>query len=111
MNSWEWGSRGCIRNCTPHIPGEWPGVGAGQGGNCLGRVRTCGQFPERARVSISFVAERREVSCCGVKSEGMRTKPSRVKASRSGDNVERVVVVVVVVVAMIEVEDTLLDVI
>jgi hypothetical protein len=53
-----------------------------QGGNCFGRVRTEGHFPERAREMTSLAAVRRLVIWVGVKTEGMRTKPSLPRASR-----------------------------
>lgn len=65
----------------PFSAGFAPGA-MSQGGNCLGRVRTCGHFPARARLMTSVVVVRRVWSCSGVKSEGMRTKPSRLRESR-----------------------------
>jgi hypothetical protein len=71
-------------NCTPQIPsaaGLAPGAMV-HGGNCLGTVRTYGQLPERASSMVLLLAARRVVSWAGVRREGMRTKPSRLRASR-----------------------------
>ncbi len=83
-----------MRNCTPQIPpaaGFSPGA-IFQGGNCFGRVRTHGHLPDRARSMVSLLAVRRVAICDGVRREGMRTKPSRLRDSRY-DGLDIVIVV------------------
>jgi len=84
INVCEWGREGCIKNCTPQIPSA-AGFAPGdmfQGGNCLGRVRTEGHLPARARSMVSDDALRRVLSWSGLRSDGMRTKPSVLSLSR-----------------------------
>lgn len=58
----------------PQIPPSESGGGVeGQGGNCLGTVRMCGQEPERARVATCLAAVRSEASWTGSSSEWIWT--------------------------------------
>lgn len=54
-------------------PSEAGGGSLGQGGNCLGTVRKCGQAPERARVAVFVAVGTREASWEGERSEGIST--------------------------------------
>ncbi len=52
-------------------PSESGGGVEDQGGNCLGMVRMCGHWPERARAVVWVAALRREEIWTGSRSEGM----------------------------------------
>lgn len=54
-----------------------------QGGNCLGRVRTSGHLPARALDVAAEAAWRSFLRVSPVKALGTRTKPSRLRRSRS----------------------------
>ena len=78
MQGWE------SHACTPQIPpaaGLAPGS-VFHGGNCLGIVRTYGQFPDRARSIVCLQAVRRVVISDDVRMDGIKTKPSRLRHSR-----------------------------
>lgn len=82
-------------------PSDAGGGVLGHGGNCLGTERKCGHWPARVAVVALVAASRRVEISERERREGMRTKPSRWRASRRGVVVVVVVVAVVVVAIMI----------